>query len=309
MEYIGEIAAVGVAISWATGAMFFEHASKRIGSITVNLLKVIIATILLAVILFAITGSPYPLQVNEKAWWWLIASGVIGFVICDLCLLYAYVTISSRFTQLIMTLYPPVAAFTGWIILKESMPTLGYYGMAITMFGVAISLFKRDAVAKKITLSVPIKGFICAIIGAICQGVGLVLSKQGMIYYAENPEITKEVTEMIPFASTQIRAGVGIIGFFLIMMVSGRLPLLSSAIKDRKGLKQTFFGSIFGPFIGVTLSLIAIQSANTGIVTTIMATTPVVILVPHVLINKKRVSPLEVAGAVISVIGVSLFFV
>lgn len=309
MEYIGEITALGVAMSWAMAAIFFENAGKRIGSVTVNLLKVIIATLLIGVVLFAVTGSPYPLFVNADAWWWLIASGVIGFVICDLCLLYAYVAITSRFTQLIMTLYPPVTALAGWIILDESMPRLGYYGMAITMFGVAISLFRRDTAGKKITLSVPLKGFICAIIGALCQGIGLVLSKQGMIYYAQTPEITHEVTELIPLASTQIRAAVGIAGFFLIMLVSGRLPLIRDAFKDRKGLKFTFWGAIFGPFIGVTLSLLAIQTANTGIATTIMATTPVIILVPHVLINKKHVSPLEIIGAVISVIGVSLFFI
>ncbi len=308
MKYFGEIAALGVSVSWAMSALFFEQAGKRIGSVTVNLYKVIITALLIGLILLFVTGVPYPLYASGEAWSWLLLSGLVGFVICDLCLFYAYVTITSRFSQLIMTLYPPVTALSGWLILDEKMPTLGYLGMTVTLIGVAISIFKKDPEKGRIKLNIPMKGFICAIIGAITQGLGLVLSKQGMIYYAQNPDMSEEVRAMIPFASTQIRAIIGIIGFFLIMWLSGRLHLVKESKSDFKGLKYTILGSIFGPFIGVSLSLLAVQSASTGVVATIMATTPLVILIPHVFIFKKKVTRIEILGAIISVVGVSLFF-
>ncbi len=309
MEYFGEFLALGVSVSWSMSAIFFEFAGKRIGSVTVNLYKLLLTIVCIGLMLWACTGSVLPMYANAKAWWWLSLSGLIGFTICDLCLFYAYVTISSRFSQLIMTLYPPVAAFTSWILLDEKMPTMGYFGMAVTMFGVAISILKKDGNGKKLHIDLPTKGLVCALIGAVGQGVGLVFSKQGMIYYAQNPDITQEALDLLPFASTQIRAITGAIGFFLIILFSGRIPLVKSALQDAKAMALTVGGSMFGPIIGVSLSLLAIQNANTGIATTIMATTPIVILIPHMIIHKKRVSWIEIIGACISVVGVSLFFV
>jgi drug/metabolite transporter (DMT)-like permease len=67
--------------------------------------------------------------------------------------------------------------------------------------------------------------------------------------------------------------------------------------------------TFFGPFLGVSLSLMAVQYTSAGIASTIMALTPIIILLPSKLIFKQVVTAKEVIGAFISVIGVSLFFI
>ena len=67
--------------------------------------------------------------------------------------------------------------------------------------------------------------------------------------------------------------------------------------------------AVFGPFIGVSLSLMATLYTHAGIAQTIMATTPVIIIAPSYFLFKQKVTPLEIVGAIISVIGVTLFFI
>jgi drug/metabolite transporter (DMT)-like permease len=156
-------------------------------------------------------------------------------------------------------------------------------------------------------LHLPLKGVLLGLGGALGQGLGIVLSKIGMNHYAVAAK-GSQVAEYIPFAATQMRIITGVIGFSLIIFLTRRAGVLKKGIKDRKAIAAIFMGAIFGPFIGVSLSLMAVQHTNTAVASTIMATTPIIILIPYVLLYKKRISPIEILGAILSVVGVSLFF-
>ncbi|MEZ7953555.1 MAG: EamA family transporter, partial [Bacteroidales bacterium] len=114
MQYFGEIISIAVAVSWTFTALFFEFAGKRIGSLSVNLLRLLFAFFLLGVMLFITTGSFIPAEADGKTWLWMSLSGLVGFVFGDLCLFYSYTIITARFSQLLMTLAPPFAALFGW---------------------------------------------------------------------------------------------------------------------------------------------------------------------------------------------------
>lgn len=66
--------------------------------------------------------------------------------------------------------------------------------------------------------------------------------------------------------------------------------------------------TFFGPFIGVSLSLMAVQYAEAGIASTLMALTPVLIIVPYAMINHHRISVKEVFGTLVTIAGVAMFF-
>lgn len=121
--------------------------------------------------------------------------------------------------------------------------------------------------------------------------------------------LTQEMRDFIPLAATQIRCMSGFLGFFLIMLFTKRLHLVADGLKDKKGFLASMGGTLFGPIIGVTLSLLALQNANTGIVSTIMATQPISLLLYDVVVRKKRVTAKEVVGTVLAVVGVTLFFI
>ena len=74
-------------------------------------------------------------------------------------------------------------------------------------------------------------------------------------------------------------------------------------------MKRIGLGSVFGPFLGVSFSLYAVQHTHAGIASTIMSIVPILIIPPAIMIMKQKVSTREIIGAIISVIGVALFFI
>ena len=306
MNYLGELIALGVAISWTVTALFAEVASKRQGSLMLNVFRMALSLLFLAVTLWETIGVPYPRYADLETWMWLGLSGFIGYVLGDYCLFQSYVVMNSRFGQLFMTLASPSAALAAWIFLGESMRPMAILGMILTIVGIAMSVLKKGD-----RLVFPLKGILFAIGGAVGTGVGLVISKIGMLHYEESVmAIGGDMHGMIPFASTMIRATIGMVGFsftFFILKHRG-WNQIRSAIADRRGMICTIGAATFGPFVGVSLALMSTLYTSAGIAQTIMATTPVLIILPSWLLFHQKVTAREVLGATISVIGVALFF-
>lgn len=309
VNHLGEIISLGVAVSWTITAWYADKASRRVGAMVTNVLRLVLATLFLGLLLWITIGRPYPIYANQEAWFWLSLSALVGYVFGDYCLFNSYLYIGPRFGQLMMTLAPPMAAIAGWIMLKETLSLKSIFAMGITLCGIAISILSRDS-GKHFKLDLPLKGILLGIGAGIGQGVGLVLSKIGMGHYSEAipADAPVQMEWVLPFASTMIRAIVGGIGFLIILSLRGGFGKLVSAVKDPVSIKYASIITLFGPAVGVSLSLMAVRYANAGIASTLMALTPVIILVPEVLINKKKIRPKEVIGLAISITGVALFF-
>lgn len=310
MQYFGEILSLVVAISWTATALFADIASHRIGASPLNLLRMAMSLIFLGALLWIFTGSPYPLYADGKTWFWLALSGLVGYVFGDYCLFNSYVVFGSRYGQLFMTLAPPAAGIAGWLMLGETMSWHSWLAMLVTLTGIGISILARGDGSHRLALQLPLKGVLFGIGAGVGQGVGLVLSKIGLeAYDAALPAAAPEsVSQMMPFAGTFIRAIAGLAGFTLILASRRSLGKVRDALHDRKGMTFAVLTTFFGPFIGVSLSLMAVQYAKAGIASTLMALTPVLIIVPYAIINKQRITLKQVVGTIITVTGVALFF-
>lgn len=309
MPHLGEILSLVVAVSWTVTALFADKASHRLGSMSANVLRLSLAIVFLGLLLWVTVGHPYPVYASGQAWWWLSLSALVGYVFGDWCLFNCYLSIGARFGQLFMTLAPPMAAIAGWAILGETLSWKSMLAMGITLVGIAISILSRgDGLRVKLTL--PFKGVLLGLGAGLGQGVGLVLSKVGMQHYSHAipTDAPALMTQMLPFASTMIRAVVGAVGFLALMALQKDLPKLRSAVTDRVGMRYALIMTLFGPVLGVSLSLMAVQYTGAGIASTLMALTPVFILFPYVFIYKQRIKLREVLGVLVSMTGVALFF-
>ena len=279
--YLGEIISLAVAVSWTVTALFAEVASKRIGSLQFNVVRMFLSIVMLGLTLWCFTGSPVPLYANGDAWLWLSLSGFVGYLLGDYCLFNSYILIGSRFGQLFMTLAPIAAAFSAWAILGERMSFQAVVGMLVTISGIGLSVLNKGGGKHRLSLKLPLKGVLFGIGAGIGQGVGLVLSKVGMNHYEQSIPAGEElVADLMPFASTMIRAITGFIGFFLVMIFQKKLTTMSVALRNRKGMNAAVWATFAGPFIGVSLSLMAVQYTEAGIASTLMALTPIFILWP-----------------------------
>ncbi len=309
MPYLGEIISIVVAVSWTVTAWFADKESHRVGAMVTNALRLSLAVVFLAVLLWFTVGRPYPVYADSRAWFWLSLSALVGYVFGDWCLFNCYLSIGARFGQLFMTIAPPTAAFAGWMLLGETLSWKAALAMLITLAGIAISILSRGD-GRQVRLDLPLKGVLLGIGAGLGQGFGLVLSKIGMEHYAAAipPDAPSLMESMLPFASTMIRAVIGGAGFLLILALQKNLGGFVKAVKDPVSMKYASLITLFGPALGVSLSLMAVRYANAGIASTLMALTPVIILLPEVLVNKKRIRFKEILGVVVSVTGVALFF-
>ena len=309
MLYIGEIISLGVAVSWTVTALFAEVASKRLGSLQLNVIRMVLSLLMLGGTLWWFTGSFITLYTDAATWFWLSLSGFVGYLLGDYCLFNSYILIGSRFGQLFMTLAPPAAAVAAWIILDETLSVQALLGMVVTLTGISMSVLNKGT-SHKLSLKLPLKGVLFGIGAGIGQGVGLVLSKVGMNHYEASIPLGEDaVLDMLPFASTFMRAVTGTIGFLLVMMIQKKLHTLAQSIGDGKGMGAAIGATITGPFIGVAFSLMAVQYTEAGIASTLMALTPILILWPSHFFFGQQVTFKEILGACISVLGASLFFV
>jgi drug/metabolite transporter (DMT)-like permease len=295
-SHIGEIAAFATAVCWTATPIAFEAAGKRVGSLTVNFIRLVIAFVLIGLFTLVTRGMFLPIDATSTNWTWLTVSGLIGFVIGDLFLFEAYVRIGARISLLIMAAVPPITALAGFLMLGEKLTVIDLLGMFITVGGIALVILVKGASDKKVKLSHPLRGLIYAFIGALGQSFGTVYSKFGMGDYNA-------------FAATQIRIIAAIIGFAVVVTVRRHWKNIFLALKDFTAIRHIAVGSVFGPFIGVSLSLLAVQHTTTGVASTITSISRILIIPISIFIFREKVSAKEIIGALITIAGVSLLFI
>jgi len=279
--------------------MAFESAGKRVGALSLNLIRLVMGLVFLAVYNFIINDGFLP-SATSYQWFWLTISGLVGFVLGDLFLFRAFILIGARISMLIMALVPPITALIGWITLGEILTGMEFLGMGITLLGIILVIsskldLNRAVPGRKFSIGPLLLGSLLALGGAVGQAAGLVLSKKGM-------------QDMNPFEATQIRIMAGVAGFTLVITFFKRWKHLFGAIRDLRAMKSMALGSLTGPFLGVSFSLLAVQHTDTGVAATLMALTPVMIIPPAILLNKERIRIIEIIGALVSIAGVVLFF-
>jgi drug/metabolite transporter (DMT)-like permease len=294
--HIGEFAALLTAFFWTVSALSFESASNKVGSIPVNIIRLVLGFFFLSIFSLIRRGVILPADASLSNWIWLTLSGLAGFVFGDLFLFKSYTIIGSRFSMLIMTLVPPLTTFFSWIILGEMLKPVHFLGMTLTFTGIAMAIFSRNGKGEKMSVKLAPKGILFALGGAAGQALGLVLSKLGLGDYD-------------PFAATQIRIIAGIAGFAFLSTVLSRWKQILLVTRNISAMSTISLGAFFGPFLGVSFSLISVKYTEAGIASTIMALVPIFLIAPAILLYKQKVTVPEIIGAIISVCGVAVFFI
>jgi drug/metabolite transporter (DMT)-like permease len=293
--HAGELAALATACCWTVTALAFEAAGRRIGSLALNLIRLVPALVLLSLYSWLVRGVAFPVDASPHAWLWLSLSGVVGFTVGDLCLFRAFVRLGARVSMLLMATVPLLTTVLGLLIMGELLSVRQLLGMLLTVTGVSsVALERRPDEAGQLR-RLPLDGILLALGGAAGHALGLVLSKLGMGSYDA-------------FAATQIRVLAGIVGLSVVFTVIGWWPRVRTALADRRALVPTGIGAFFGPFLGVSLSLVAIKYTYAGVAATLMALVPVLIIPVSVLLFGEKVSRTAVLGALVAVAGTALLF-
>ena len=293
---IGELAALGTSIAFSFGSVFLTLAGRRVGSMVLNRTRLLLAILFLGITHWIILGIPVPIYAEPQRWLWLGLSGVVGLILGDVFLFQAFVWIGPRLSMLMMSLVPILAAFLAWIFLGEQMGWVEIVGVLITLAGVAWVVMERNG-SKNAENPNYVRGILYGLGGAIGQAAGLILAKNGL--GGEFSPISANIIRMISAAMV----------LWLITFIQGQArETLQTLTHNRRGLLFIVIGAVFGPFLGVSLSMLAIQRAQVGIASTLMALPPIFLLPISYFVFKERYGWGVILGTLIAISGVAVLF-
>jgi len=294
-NYLGELAALGTSLSFAFGSTMFTVAGRRLSSIIVNRTRLVIAAILLAATHWLTLGSFFPIDAAPERFFWLGLSGMVGLVIGDIFLFQAFVLIGPRLSMLMMSLAPILAPVQAWIFLGETLTGGQVFGIMLTVSGIAWVILEKKGRNENVREYG--RGILFGLGGAIGQATGFVLAKPGV------------GGDFSPISANLIRMLSAVILLWLITLFQGKAKeTLSTFFNDRKGMFATLGGAFAGPFLGVSLSLFALQRVEVGVASTLTALPPIFLLPISYVIFKDRFGWGAVVGTFMAMAGVAALF-
>ena len=293
-SYLGETAALGTALCWSFGSIMFTISSRRIGHIVVNRLRLVFSLALLLTTHLIVTGSFLPSQTTSHQVLWFALSGIIGFAIGDTLLFRSFVLVGPRIAMLMMCAVPVFGTLIAWLFLSQVLAIIDIIAIAITLMGISWVVLERQTDEHERRHY--FLGIVCGIGGALGQALGLVLSKKGLD------------TGYSALAGNIIRISAAAIVMWSLALARRKATSTIQAMRDEKAALTTLGGAFFGPYLGVWLSLVAVQHVSIGIAATLMALPPIFLIPLSHWVFKEKITVSAFMGTVVAVAGVALIF-
>ena len=294
---MGELAGLLTSFFLALSSVFFTKGGRQIGSVNVNRIRLVFAVILIMLAHLVTQGSLLPLNASPERWLWLGLSGFAGLVVGDSFLFQAYVLVGNRLGTLMSALSPVIGVLLAWIFLGERLALAQIGGVALSIAGVAlVVLTSRTHNGVSHDRRRFVLGLLCGLGGAVGQAAGLALAKKGL------------AGGFPPVSGVAIRILVSMVVIWLVALVLGQVRSTLMAARNPQALLTVGAGAVVGPFIGVWLSMVAVQLTYVGIASTLTSLAPIFVLPISKFVFKESVERWAVLGTVVAVAGVAIIF-
>lgn len=305
-EYLGELVALGTTLSWSIGIFPFTEAARRMGPNSVNHIRLVFAVVFLTIIsllVLPISFSDLFTGPLPQHWLWFGASGLIGLALGDYFGFTSFVILGTRIGSIFTTLAPAAALLSAFFLIGERINMIGIIGILITIGGVVWLILNRggkEPMQNHAIGSVK-KGIFFAILSAVCQGVGLVLANKGFESQINGHDLPF-------FQATWIRMVIAAAIMYFITIVRGKFKETTQPVLENKnnGVIFALGGTIFGPVIGVSTSMLAVSLLHNkpSVAQTIFALVPVFVLPLSYLFYREKITLKSIIAALIAIAGV-----
>jgi drug/metabolite transporter (DMT)-like permease len=289
----GEFAALGAAFLWALSAVVYTHLGQKISPLVLNLSKGVIAIAYIAITLI-LQGDFLPTNINGINLGFLLVSGILGIGLGDTFYFEALNNLGARRTLLLEALAPPLAALIALLTLQEALSLTAWAGIFLTVLGVAWVISERvPGTGNKVVN--PLRGISFALLSAIGQASGAVLSRAAL-----------STTTINPLWSTLLRI-VGGVSILLLWMPLRKQSSWWQPLQSKKLLGIIAITALFSTYLGIWLQQTAIKYTATGIAQALISTSPLFVL-PIALWMGEKVSFRAFLGVLVALGGIALLF-
>ncbi|MGR5237480.1 DMT family transporter [Vibrio alfacsensis] len=296
MQYSGEIAALCAAIVWAVATWIYSQFSHRFSAMQLNIVKGAIASIMmLAVMPFLPQGLPTT-QIEPLYLAVLALSGVIGIAIGDSAYFAALKRIGPNKTLLLESLAPPLSGVLALAFLGSELSVQSWLGVMTTTVAVTFVVFQPSSSGRAINRS----GIGFGLLASVCQASGVVISHYALV-----------AGDLPPLLGALIRLSIGVLAVCMVIKIVEPAPF--AAVKQHiaemgsKAMSWLLLAIFVGTFLALWLQQVAVKYANPAIAQTLIATSPLFIMIICAMRGEK-VSLKSILGTLFALAGISLFF-
>jgi drug/metabolite transporter (DMT)-like permease len=267
-----------------------------VGSQVVNRSRLLFALGFITLTHFLLEGSLLPLSAEPFRWGWLALSSVLGLVLGDSFLFRAYATIGPRYSMLMMSAVPIISTLLAWVFLGETVGPLELAGILLTVTGIGWVVTEKQPGKTVVENKQYSRGLFYGFLGAVGQASNLVAAKFGLV--GDFPTIS----------ASWIRIFIAIIIMWGLAGLRGEVRPTIAQWRNKSAFRAIIGGTFVGPFLGIWMSLVAVQLTRVGIASTLMALPPVLLIPISYALYKERVSKRGIVGTVIAFAGVAVIF-
>ena len=296
MDFIGEIAALATSFFFAMTALIFTATGRIVGSQVTNRIRLLFALVYLVILNFIFFGEPLPFSTETSRWLWLGLSGVIGLSLGDAFFFQSLVSVGPRLGSLLLSLAPIFGSIFAWVFFGETLTPMQLIGIVVALAGIGWVVMSHEEPPDTPHEHTK-RGVFFGVLAGLGQAVGLVLSKQAMF------------GEFSPFQANAIRMLAAVIFTWFWTAFEGKAGETFTVLREKpQVLRLIALGAFLGPLVAVTSSLLAVQHAEIGVASTLMALPPVIVLPISYFVFKEKIGWQAVAGTVLAILGVAILF-
>lgn len=297
---IASLAALGAAFCWAAGGLIAVAPVRALGPLAFNRLRMTVVAVMLAAAATAL-GRWGGLDGGQVAL--LALSGLVGVVLGDTALFWGLARIGPRRNAVLYATNAPMTALLGWMFLGEALGIGALAGIALTTAGVMVAVTCRLAPAQSDSPGLHAwewvngslaAGIAAALTAALCQAAGSVIARPVMAAGAD------------PLAAAAVRVGAAALVLLGATLLPGQRAALSPALRQPRILGLVLLNGALGLGLGMTLLMVGLAHGSAGVVATLSATSPVLMLPLLWAVTGRPASAGAWAGAILAVTGVGL---
>jgi len=296
MTLIGEIAALTTSFFFALTSIIFTSTGRSVGSQVTNRIRLLFALVYLVILNAILFREPLPFSAESSRWIWLSLSGVIGLSLGDTFFFQSLVSVGPRLGSLLLSLAPIFGSVIAWVFFGETLTPLQITGIVLALAGIGWVVMSHEE-PPDTPHGHTKRGVFFGVLAGLGQAVGLVLSKQGMF------------GEFSPFQANAIRMVAAVLFTWIWTFGEGKAGATIIALREKpRVIGLIALGALVGPLLGVSASLLAVQHAEIGVASTLMALPPVIVLPISYFVFKEKIGWQAIAGTVLAIAGVAVLF-
>jgi len=299
------LAALLTTLLFAISAICGYRTARQIGGVEANFWRACLATVFLAIWAYTFghgfEGAGFSV---------FVLSGLAGIGLGDSGYFQALPRLGSRRTVLLtQCLTAPFAIIIEWIWLGTTLKVTQLLCIVVILAGVAIALAPREHL--EITSRQMCIGISATLVAALGGALGAVLSRKAYaVAHAAGEHPDPGTTGYQRVIGGAIALGI------LLLIVKWRTTSVHGGILEIKSLQVSFdkwrrlwpwvvANSLAGQTIGVSCMQWALENTSAGIVSAVIATTPILLLPMTRVVEGERIGMRSTTGALIAVAGVT----